>query len=410
MTSTAGTPARPPSSTTVGARALAPPATVYFLLFAAVGCWIAYAAVLFADQGLDLAAIGLLASIPSAVSIVGSPTWGLVADRLGDVRPPLLVASLWGASMATLLVVQPPMPWVVLVVVALAAGTSGMTPLVDARTVERLGRERDRFGQARAFGSVGFIVSTLLVGVLVQATGTASMLVVYVAALAATGIVGAAFLGRRTRTARASGVGPLGAMRMLRDPGMGLFFAGSVVVWIAATGVMAFFSLRLIELGGDARLVGIGWAANAVLEIPTMLAFRRIAGRVRVSWLLVAGAGVFVVRAVLFTVSSEPVGLILAAALGGVGFALFLVATTTYVAARAPAELQATAQALFSSTAFSIGMILGAILAGQIASRWGLPALFPVAAGVSLVGAVLVWAAVVRRVPDERASAAPASR
>ncbi|HKF84487.1 MAG TPA: MFS transporter, partial [Candidatus Limnocylindrales bacterium] len=334
---------------------LVPSAVVYLLLFSAVGCWSAYATVLFADQGVGLATIGLLASVPSAVAIVGAPAWGLVADRLGDVRPPLLAASLWAAAAAMLLAFQPPMPWIIVAVVLLAGGTSGMTPLVDARTVERLGRARDRFGQARAFGSIGFIVATVAVGVLVQARGTVAMLFVYVAALAATGLVGAAALGRGTRAARASGVGPLGALRLLRDPGMGLFFAGSIVVWTAGSGVMAFFSLRLIELGADARLVGLGWAANAVLEIPTMLAFRRIVGRVRLAWLLVAGSGVFAVRALVFSGSRDPSGMIVAAALGGVGSALFLVGTTTWIARRAPVHLQATAQALFSSTAYALG-------------------------------------------------------
>jgi PPP family 3-phenylpropionic acid transporter len=388
---------------------IVPSAAVYLLLFSAVGCWSAYATVLFADQGLDLATIGLLASVPSAVAIVGAPTWGLIADRLGDVRPPLLAAALWGATAATLLALQPPIPWVILVVMLLAGGTSGLTPLVDSRTVERLGRARERFGQARAFGSLGFILTTIAVGALVQARGTASMLIVYVATLAATGIVGAAFLGRGTRQARAAGVGPLGALRLLRDPGMGLFFVGSIAVWTASSGVMAFFSLRLIELGADARLVGLGWAANAVLEIPTMLAFRRIAGRVRLAWLLVAGSGVFALRALVFTASGDPSGMIVAAALGGVGFALFLVGTTTWIARRAPVHLQATAQALFSSTAYAIGAITGAILAGQIAGRWGLGALFPVATVASLAGCLLIWLAVVRRSPEAAAARSDAA-
>ena len=168
-------------------------------------------------------------------------------------------------------------------------------------------------------------------------------------------------------------------------------------MWVAATGVMAFFSLRLIELGGDARLVGIGWAANAVLEIPTMLAYRRIVGRVRVQWLLVAGAAIFVVRAGLFAVTGSAMGLVVGAALGGVGFGLFLVGTTTFIARRTPASLRATAQALFSSTAFALGSILGGLLAGLVAGAWGLAAVFPAAAVASAVGAVMIWLAVIRR-------------
>ena len=383
-------------------------AVVYMLLFSAVGCWSAYAPVLFQDLGVGLAVIGLLASVPAAVAIIGAPSWGLVADRLGDVRPPLLVAGLWAAAAAALLALEPPMPWIAIVVAILAAGSSGLTPLVDARTVERLGRARDRFGEARAFGSLGFILATLGVGVLVQATGTPAMLAVYVPSLALTGIVGAAVLGRGSRTARAAGVGPIRALGLLRDPAMGLFFAGSVVVWVAATGIMAFFSLRLIELGGDARLVGIGWAANAVLEIPTMLAYRRLAGRLRVQWLLVVGASIFVLRAGLFAATGSALGLVVGAALGGIGFALFLVGTTTFVARQAPVALRATAQALFTSTAYAIGSIVGGILAGLVAGAWGLAAVFPAATVTSAVGAVMIWLAVIRRGSPEVAADAPA--
>jgi MFS transporter, PPP family, 3-phenylpropionic acid transporter len=390
--------------------ALTRSAVVYMILFSAVGCWSAYASVLFQELGVGLAVIGLLASVPAAVAIIGAPAWGLVADRLGDVRPPLLAASLWAAGAASLLALRPPMPWVLVVVAVLAAGTSGLAPLVDARTVERLGRERDRFGQARAFGSLGFIVATVAVGVLVQATATPAMLAVYVPTLALTGIVGAAVLGRGTGASRASGVGPIRALGLLRNPGFGLFFAGSVVVWVAASGVLAFFSLRLLELGADVRLVGIGWAFNAILEIPTMLAYRRVVGRVRVQWLLVAGAAIFALRGVLFALAGSPTMFVAGAALGGVGFALFLVGTTTFVARRAPVPLRATAQALFSSTAFALGSILGATLAGLVAGAWGLATVFPAAAVTSAVGAVLIWLAVIRRDVPVVSPEAPATR
>lgn len=306
----------------------------------------------------------------------------------------MLVAASWAAATAAWLLTGPPMPWLAVGVVALAAGTSALTPLLDARTVQRLGAQRERYGQARMWGSVAFVLASLGVGVVVQATEPAAMLAVYASLLAGTGIAAAALLGRGRRPPRASGIGPLAALRLLRQPAFGLFFVGSVVVWVAATGVMAFFSLRLVELGGDARLVGLAWGANALAEVPVMFAFRRLARRVSVERLLVAGAIVFAGRAALWSLTGSAAGLVIVAGLGGPGFALFLVGTIAYVSARAPAHLQATAQALFSGVAFALGNIIGAILAGIVAERAGLAAVFPAAAVVSLAGAGLVAVAV----------------
>ena len=66
---------------------------MYGFQFLAIGAWNAYATVYFEARGLPLALIGVLAAVPAAVAIVASPAWGLVADRLGDMRPPYLVAS-----------------------------------------------------------------------------------------------------------------------------------------------------------------------------------------------------------------------------------------------------------------------------------------------------------------------------
>ena len=69
----------------------------------------AYATVYFKDMGVDLAVIGMLAAVPALVAIVAAPAWGVLADRLGDMRPPYLAGALWAAGAALLLVLGPPM-------------------------------------------------------------------------------------------------------------------------------------------------------------------------------------------------------------------------------------------------------------------------------------------------------------
>ena len=86
------------------------------------------------------------------------------------------------------------------------------------------------------------------------------------------------------------------------------------------------------------------------------------------------------------------------APLGGIGFALFYVGTVTYVARAVPPSVQATAQGLFSGTAFSIGTILGSVVGGQLAAALTIPGMFAVAAAGTAAGAAIVlWATEARK-------------
>ena len=373
-----------------------PSGVVYAWQFSAVAVWVAYATLYFQSLGVSLAAIGLLASIPSVVAIVAAPLWGLVADRLGDVRPPYLAGALWAATFGLILAAGPTMPWLVLVVGLLAIGTSGLTPLVDARTIQRLWPDRSRYGQARVFGSVSFMITTVTVGLIVPVIGLSAAFLVYAAAMALAGLSAVLLLGKPTGGLKVGGVGPLAGVGLLRLPGLGTFFLGSTLAWTANSAALTLLSLRVVDLGGDTSLVGIAWAVNAAVEIPLMILFPRIARRYRVEWLIVAGVSVIVLRSILWWVAAAPIAFISVTLLSGASFTLMIVGTTSYIATRVPASLRATAQALFTSTTFAIGSIGGAIIAGQAAQIGGLSAVYPVSALIGLAGAVLAWWSIAR--------------
>jgi len=356
-------------------------------------------------MGIDVAVIGVLAAVPAAVAIIASPAWGLVADKLGDMRVPYLVAAVWAALACVGLAMAPGMPVLAVAVLLLSVGAAGLTPLIDARTIQRLWPQRERFGQARVAGSFAFMAGTIGTGILIAVTDLRMMFVVYAVAMTGAGIAAVALLGRARGDRIVGSVGPMAAMGLLRLPGLALFFAGSCVMWTSAVGSMTLFSLRIVELGGDTRLVGIGWATSALFEVPMMILFSRLAMRIRVERLILVGALLFVVRAGFWTVADSPLALIAFTSLGGSGYALAMVGTASYVAARVPRDLQATAQALFGSTAFAVGTIAGAIMAGQVAAIGGLWAVYPVGGVIAAVGAVMVWAAIVRQPPAVAATA-----
>jgi MFS transporter, PPP family, 3-phenylpropionic acid transporter len=378
------------------------PAVLYFLLFGSVAAYFPYIAVYFQSIGLDLPAIGLLAALNAGVAVIAAPAWGALVDRARDVRGPLAVAGLWSAAAATWLAVTREPLLVGIAVAILAAGSAGLGPMLDSRTIEIVGKNRDRYGRARAFGSLAFTIGALGVGVLIGQTGPQGLFLVYAPGLFLTGLVAYVLLRGPERdgpaTGRFTSGFASGLSDLVRDPTLLLFFIGSVLLWIAVSAVHTFLSVHLIQLGASSALVGLVWTPGALVEVPLMLAFPLLVRRVGAERLLVLGGLAFAVRAGLWALTSDPLLFVAIAPLGGIGYALFYVGTVTYVSRAVPSSVQATAQGLFSGTAFSIGTILGSIFGGQLAAALTIPGMFAVSAGVTAAGAAIVlWATEARK-------------
>lgn len=268
--------------------------------------------------------------------------------------------------------------------------------MLDSRTVELLGDDRDRFGRARAWGSIAFIGVSLGVGLLIDRMASAAgLFLVYVPSLVLVSVAAHTLLGGRARGDRVRPrFSSLDLVGLLRDRRLTIFLGGSILVWTATSALSTFLSVHLVTLGGDARLVGLVWALGALIEVPLMFGFPTLARRIGAERLLVLGALAFALRAAGFAIASDVAAIVLIAPLGGVGFALFYVGTVSYVARTAPASVQATAQGIFSGTAFSVGTIIGSVAGGQVAGALSLRGLFGIAAVATIAAALVVWWAI----------------
>jgi PPP family 3-phenylpropionic acid transporter len=368
------------------------PAVVYAVLFFAVGTFFPYLSVFYRSVGLSFEGIGVITALTGVVAVVAAPIWGAVVDRLRDARGPLLVAGLWGAAAAGWLAVSRDPLAIAVAAAVMSAGTAGMGSMLDSRTIEIIGSNRDRYGRARAWGSAAFVAGALTVGFFLDRTGPAGLFLLYAPGIAVTGVVAWLLLGRsagRTHRMVSLGMGrDLGSL--VRDPALLLLFIGSIIVWTAVSAVTTFVSVHLVELGSGSAIVGFVFAPGAIVEVPLMLAFPAIVRRTGAERLLILGAVAFAARAAGWALASDPWLYVAIAPLGGVGYALFYVGTVTYVARAVPPSVQATAQGIFSGTAFAMGAILGSVLGGQIAAVLTIPGMFGVSAAATLVGAVIV--------------------
>jgi PPP family 3-phenylpropionic acid transporter len=375
----------------------------YAALFAAVGASFPYVSVFYQERGLDLAAIGLMTALGSAAGLVSAPVWGALADRFAGSPLVIPIAALIAAAGAVGLAFSDNVLGMALAFALMSAAFAGIGPTLDARALDTVGSDRNRYGGLRAWGSASFIVVVAATGALIERAGPASLFAVYVAMMLFLAVVSLPLRGDGSgpRLPRLSAIGVV-----LRHRPVARFLPAVLLVWSASMAINWYFSIHLLELGAPGELVGSAWAIGALVEIPIMAAYPWLAARVGGGRLLVIGAGAFALRALLLLVVSDPLLAASTMVIHGVGFALVLVGGVTFVSRNAPEATAATAQGILSATVYGVALIIGPGVGSWVADQFGVSALFGVALVGSLVGIPLLWLASRGHGPEREATAA----
>jgi PPP family 3-phenylpropionic acid transporter len=370
----------------------------YVVFFAAIGAVIPYPALYYRELGLDLGQIGAILSVSAVIALVGGPAWGALSDRAAGSPGVLVAGTLIAAGGAIALAFAREFVPILACASLMAIGLAGITPIIDARALETSGPDRSGYAPVRAFGSLAFIVSATLTGFLVEATSIEAFLVVIAGFLLLTGLVGLSL--RPAATLPGGSLDLRAAARLLGRGPLGLFLVGAALAAVALSAVLGFQSLRLDELGAPASTAGLAFAVGASLEVPLMLRFPWIAARFGTERLLVLGAATIAVRSLIVGIAADPNVLVAAAAMHGVGVALFFVGGVGYVSRRAPPDLAASAQGVFQGAINGIGPLMAGALGGIVSASIGLSGLFMVSAAIGTVAAAIVAFAVMRPAPE----------
>jgi PPP family 3-phenylpropionic acid transporter len=379
--------------TTRGDGGTAVPGTVvparlaYVALFVAVGASAPYLPVYYDSLGIDVRLIPLLAALMAGAGLFGSPLWGAAADRFPHSRLLLPVAAVV-AAIAAASVWLVGWPALIVFVIALGLGLSGIGPILDARAVEAFGPDRARYGRLRMWGSASFIVASIGVGVLVERTSPSSLFLVYVPALLATAAIGLALRprGKAHVGAPFRRLDAIGSV--VRNPVLGPFLLAVLISWAASYAINSYLSIYLEQIGASATLIGIAWAVGACVEVPLMLLFPTLSRRFGIERLILVGALALVARAFLVATLKDPVLVTATMALHGVAFALLTVGSVAFVAGHTAHGTAATAQGVLTATSYSLATVIGPTAAGIAASFVSLPIVFAIAGVTSVVGVV----------------------
>jgi PPP family 3-phenylpropionic acid transporter len=360
------------------------PKLFYFCWFTALGVYAPFVTLYYRDRGLDLSQIGVLLALAGITQIVAGPLWGLLADTLHLHRKLLPVAIIGAVLPAALMGMAGTFGPILILAGIMAVFSVPVGPLSDTATLTLLGEQRDRYGAQRVWGAIGWGVSTIIAGAIVQRLGLHAIFWMYP-------IVGliAMLVALRLPGAELVKTNVLGSARtLLRDTRWARFLFCALLIGCASSLMHGFLSIYLSQLGAGEEQIGLAYTLASLSEMPVMalapIALRRWGPRP----LLVCAGLAYALRLFILAIAPSPLWVLGAQLLHGLCFAALWTAGVYEAQRLAPPGLAATAQSLLSTAVFGIAVVIANIVGGVIYQNAGAPTLFGAAAALALAGAI----------------------
>ena len=361
----------------------------YFFYFAALGVLVPYWGLYLKSLGFNAVAIGQLMAIPMATKFIAPFVWGWLGDHLG--RRMAIVRL--GALLTTLIFVA--VFWLQgfwelgLAMVLFSFFWNAVLPQFEAVVLCYLGKAVSRYAQIRVWGSIGFIVTVVVLGMAVDLRGPAAVLPVLLSIYAL--LWGASLLIADPATSPHP-VDQPGILSVLRKPAVLAFLTACFLLQAGHGAYYGFYSIYMETLGYSKTLIGQLWALGVIAEVAVVLVMHRLLLRLGARNVLMISLLLAALRWYLIgNFADSLVLLFFAQTLHAATFGTFHAAAIHLVHHYFTGRHQGRGQALYSSLSFGLGGALGTMSSGFLWEGAGPTLVFNLSVAVSLLGLFIVW-------------------
>jgi PPP family 3-phenylpropionic acid transporter len=339
----------------------------YFTYFFAYGVWLPFWGVWLKESGLQPEKIGLLLGCGMIARFLGSliiasrvtnPSQLITALRLLAVLALCFVLSFW---------ISTSWIWLLLVMIGFNLFFSPLVPLSDALAATWQKQISMAYGPVRLWGSLAFVISSALTGVLVNAFSYQAILVMLcigVAAMFAGMLLRPSVLpvgnAKQTETA-----GWADWKRLLQENAVWRFLLCVTLMQGAHAAYYGFSAIWWQEAGYSASVVGYLWSLGVVAEIIVFASSNRLFRRWGARDLLLLSGICALVRWSLMASTTALPWLIVAQILHCGSFTVCHLAAMRFIATREGGEV-IRLQSVYSALAMGGGIAVMTMICGVL--------------------------------------------
>ena len=356
----------------------------YFLYFGAMGVFLPYFNLYCLNLGFTGFQIGSLSAVRSAVLILFSIFWGVLADRKGIRRPIYILCSFVSTALWALFLFTTDFRFMLVLTVIYGAFYAPIISFLEAFAMDVLGKTKHRYGRTRVWGSIAFIAVVLISGEMIDRY-TVGIVIALALAISSAQALTAVGMPRIRSKRQAQ---PHDAVRL---------FSGHTVVFLTCAFLMlvshgayyGFFSIHLAQLGHGGGFIGVCWALASTAEVVVMINSTRLFARFSIKRILAVSFAVAVLRWGLLYVAQSAMVILASQLLHAITYGAFHMAGILYMDQLAPASEKTLGQALNNAVTYGLGLTVGFFVSGVLYDAGNTSPLFLLSAGVALAGGLL---------------------
>ncbi len=360
----------------------------YFFYFGSLGIYLPFLPIFLKAKGFSGVEIAFLISLLPIFKLISPPFWGYMSDVLFSPKKVLIATTFLSGVSFLMFYFLPGGIYTYLLLSLYALFRAPLIPLMNSLTFRFLGEKIENFTLVRVWGSVGFIVFATSVGKLLAKASIVEYFPLLMALILFANMVVSFLFPDLEPPAKGKSKEKL--LRLLTNRNFIYFILVSMISRIADGPYYSFFSLHLKSLGFHETFIGVAWSVGVIAEIVIFLLAPRFLKRFSLKFILFIAYFAGVIRWSLVAAFSQPLILLFSQLFHGLTFGAFYAASVSYVEKSNPPEFRATAQSIFASFAFNLGVLLGYFYSGPVEERFGSSVLFFTAAAISLIASFLI--------------------
>ena len=366
----------------------------YFFYFATLGILVPYWSLYLQSLDFNAREIGELLAILVGTKLVAPYIWGWIADHTGK-RILIVKIGSFLAAISFMLVYGVTSYWgMALTMMLYSFFWNAILPQFEASTMNHLGEDHDRYSVIRSWGSIGFILTVMLAGPMIDEFGTEVILpmlsiafvMIWLAAMITPADAGQPHIEDQSVDK---------IIKIIKRPEVMALFVVCFLMQFSHGSYYAFFSIYLESHGYSKTVIGQYWALGVIAEVIVFLFMAKLIGRYGAKRLLVASLMIAVIRWVLTAWFVDNVVIMfISQTMHAATFGLYHAVAIYFIHHYFTGKLQGRGQALYSSLSFGAGGAAGSLVSGYSWEALGSTTTYMIASGSVLLGTLVAIMAI----------------